>query len=920
MCAKKKIEQNIEYTTDAMLKLENIKKDYFVSNNSEPVHALKGININFRKNEFVSILGPSGCGKTTLLNIIGGLDKYTDGNLIIAGRSTKNYTDRDWDVYRNHRIGFIFQSYNLIPHQTVLGNVELALTISGMSKKERVEKAKKALDRVGLEGLYNKHPNQLSGGQCQRVAIARALVNEPEILLADEPTGALDTVTSKQIMDLIAEISKEKLVIMVTHNPEIAEEYSTRIIRLLDGLVIDDTNPCEDKQIKVNDNFNANNEKAKMSFPTAFRLSFRNLYSKLKRTALVCVAGSIGIVGVSTVLAVSSGIHGYIESMQDDMLSGNPITISEVTYDLNGLMSEASKFEQMDVLIEDGKINVNSMIEYLIAQSEILGNFNINNNITQDYIDYILDMPSEDYAAILLDYGIDVSNNIYMDWKYDGVSQPEEMSISALTKMYTSVLEKTQFAEHSSYVSQLGSLYKQAPNNPEYISNQYDILKGKIATEENEVMVVINKDSQLTDITLGQLGYYTQIEFLNIVYKATEDPEYSKDNEKYQFEYDEILNKEFYWYPNNEVFVKNENAFTKAMSPFTYNHINTKNDDGTYLMDKENGVKLKVVGILKPKSDTLYGCLQTGFYYTEALTKRILKDNLTSEIVDFMKNEESSFVKNDTFTSVLQETDSGVIPMGITYSYDYMYQGVEYPNNPAVVGDDSTSNILSFIMGGMGGTPSSAKASTLSLRNIGGNDVANYVSIYPVDFENKDKVTEYLDKWNHEGDIVVNDKTLALTDRDKIVYTDNLEIIITMINTMIDIITYALIVFTALSLVVSTVMIGIITYVSVVERVKEIGVIRSLGGRKKDVSYLFNAETFIIGLTSGVFGILITLGLSAIINLIVGSIAGIYTIASLRARDAIIMICVSVALTLISGLIPAKAAANKNPVEALRTE
>ena len=920
MCAKKKIEQNIEYTTDAMLKLENIKKDYLVGNNSEPVHALKGVNLNFRKNEFVSILGPSGCGKTTLLNIIGGLDKYTDGNLIIAGRSTKNYTDRDWDVYRNHRIGFIFQSYNLIPHQTVLGNVELALTISGMSKKERVEKAKKALDRVGLEGLYNKHPNQLSGGQCQRVAIARALVNEPEILLADEPTGALDTVTSKQIMDLISEISKEKLVIMVTHNPEIAEEYSTRIIKLLDGLVIDDTNPYKDNQIKVKDDFNANNEKAKMSFPTAFKLSFRNLYSKLKRTALVCVAGSIGIVGVSTVLAVSSGIHGYIESMQDDMLSGNPITISEVTYDLNGLMNEASKFEQAEVLFDDGKINVNSMIEYLIAQSEILGNFNINNNITQDYIDYILDMPSEDYASILLDYGIEVSNNIYMDWKYDGVSQPQEMSISALTKMYTSVLEKTQFAEHSSYVSQLGALYKQAPNNAEYISEQYDILKGKIATEENEVMVVINKDSQLTDITLGQLGYYTQQEFLNIVYKSTEDPDYLKENEKYQFEYDEIMNKEFYWYPNDQIFVKNENAFTKAISPFTYNNINTKNDDGTYLMDKEKGVKLKVVGILRPKSDTLYGCLQTGFYYTEALTKRILKDNLTSEIVNFMKTEESSFIKNDTFTSVLQDVNGTMTAMGITYTYDYRYKDQVYENNPAVVGDDSASSILSFIMGGMGATPSNAKASTLSLRELGGNDVANYVSIYPVDFENKNKVTEYLDKWNTEGDIVVNDKTLALTDRDKIVYTDNLEIIITMINTMIDIITYALIVFTALSLVVSTVMIGIITYVSVVERVKEIGVIRSLGGRKKDVSYLFNAETFIIGLTSGVFGILITLGLSAIINIIVGSIAGIYTIASLELRDAIIMICVSVALTLISGLIPAKAAANKNPVEALRTE
>ena len=912
--------------TQAMLKLINIKKDYQLGNSNEVVHALKGINLNFRKNEFVSILGPSGCGKTTLLNIVGGLDKYTDGDLIISNRSTKKYNDRDWDIYRNHRIGFIFQSYNLIPHQTILGNVELALTISGIKKKDRIEKAKKALDKVGLQGMYYKHPNQLSGGQCQRVAIARALVNEPEILLADEPTGALDTVTSKQIMDLIKEISKEKLVIMVTHNPEIAEQYSTRIIRLLDGLVIDDTNPFVE-DIKEESSFNKLNEKAKMSFWTAFKLSARNLISKAKRTVLVCVAGSIGIVGVSTVLAVSSGIQGYIDSMQDDMLSGNPITISEVTYDLNGLMGEANKFEQSQIIIEEGKINVNSMIEYLIAQSEILGNFNINNNITQDYIDYILNMPAEDYASILLDYGITVSNNIYTSWEYDDVSASKEISISALTKMYTSVLEKTQFAEHSSYVSQLGSLFAQAPNNAQYIENQYDILKGKIATAEDEVMVVINKDSQLTDITLGQLGFFTQVEFLNIVYGATNDTNYDENNHKPTFEYDEILDKEFYWYPNDEVFEKNTNSILSMTNPFTYNHINELDANGNYIINKDNGVKLKVVGILQPKSDTLYGCLQTGFYYTEALTKRILKENVSSEIVKYIKEEQSSFVSGDSFNSMIQKTDSGEVPLGISYYYDYIYQGQVFENIPAVVGSDASSGILSLIMGGMGGLgglggslPTTAKAYPISLRELGGNDVANFVSIYPVNFDNKNKVTSYLDKWNEEGSITVNGKTLELSDRDKIVYNDNLEIIITMINTMIDIITYALIVFTALSLLVSTVMIGIITYVSVVERVKEIGVIRSLGGRKKDVSHLFNAETFIIGLIAGIFGILITLGISAIINVIVGHFTGIYTIASLKLNQAIIMITVSVLLTSISGLIPARAAARKNPVDALRSE
>ena len=926
--AKRKLVKNETFImADAILKLENIKKDYFISNNSEPVHALKGVTINFRKNEFVSILGPSGCGKTTLLNIIGGLDKYSDGNLLINGRSTKNYNDRDWDVYRNHRIGFIFQSYNLIPHQTILGNVELALTISGMSKKERIEKAKKALDKVGLEGLYNKHPNQLSGGQCQRVAIARALVNEPEILLADEPTGALDTTTSKQIMDLISEISKEKLVIMVTHNPEIAEEYSTRIIKLLDGLVVSDSNPFKDKPIKTVET--NNNEKAKMSFATAFKLSLRNLISKFKRTVLVCVAGSIGIVGVSTVLAVSAGVQNYIESMQDDMLSGNPITISEVSYDLNGLLNEASKFEQSQIVIENGVVNVNSMIQYLIKQSETLGNYNINNNITQDYIDYLLAMPKEDRAAIVLDYGISMSNNIYTDWYYSEEDRANnistEMSISSLIRMYTSVLEKTEFAKHSSYVSQLGSIFAQAPNNAEYIEDQYDIIKGKVATEANEIMVVINKDSQLTDLVLGQLGYYTQEEFLNLVYESTDKSKFDENNKQMTFEYDEIMGKTFKWYPNDTIFVENTNAQTKTTQPFIYKNTNENNE-------LKDGVELKVVGILQPKKDTMYGCLTTGFYYTEALSKKVLNDNVNSLLSKFISEGKSQLVSNNSLTSFMSqiETPYGKIdvPMGISYKYTYYFEEngkkTAFENNVGFVGNDSSSSFMSILgsmMGGsIGGASSSTKYYSLSLRNIGGNNLANYVKIYPTSFEEKDRVTSYLDAWNEEGTIKLNDKELNLSDRDKISYDDNLEIVINMINTMINIITYALIVFTALSLVVSTVMIGIITYVSVVERVKEIGVIRSLGGRKKDVSHLFNAETFIIGLVSGVFGILITLGLSLIINAIVGHFTGIYTIAALPVSDAIAMITISILLTLISGLIPSRAAANKNPVEALRTE
>ena len=546
-----------------MLRLEKIIKDYKVADSY--VHALKGIDLAFRSNEFVSILGPSGCGKTTLLNIIGGLDKYSSGDLFINGISTRNFKDKDWDVYRNHRIGFIFQSYNLIPHQTILGNVELALTIAGLSKEERTARAKRAIDRVGLAGQYSKKPNQLSGGQCQRVAIARALVNEPEILLADEPTGALDTQTSIQIMELIQEISKEKLVIMVTHNPDLAKQYSTRIVRLLDGQLISDSNPytleeeCQEVVAPKEEKVENKKERAKMSFWTAFKLSLKNLFTKKARTALICIAGSIGIIGVSSVLAVSSGVQGYITSLQDDMLSGNPVQISETAYDLSAMMSGMGMTEKLDSLeIIDGKINVNSIMKHLISQGQAMDKMQISNNITQDYIDYVYTIDKAYAAAITLDYGIDVTNNIYTDFQVNYRDPKKDtISVSAIKEIYTSVLKETEYSKYASYVTGLTNVFQQAPNDKNYILSQYDLLYGDdLATKDNEIMIVVNKDQELTDLLLAQLGYYAQDQFINTMYRHLNDPNYDPTIDKNRFDYEELVGKKFYYLPNDEIYQK----------------------------------------------------------------------------------------------------------------------------------------------------------------------------------------------------------------------------------------------------------------------------------------------------------------------------------------------------------------------------
>ncbi|MBQ8293223.1 MAG: ABC transporter ATP-binding protein/permease [Bacilli bacterium] len=885
-----------------MLRLKNIKKDYVMADTT--VEALKGISISFRENEFVSILGPSGCGKTTLLNIIGGLDKYSDGTLYIDDISTKKFDDRDWDTYRNHRIGFIFQSYNLIPHQTVLENVELALTIGGVSKDERIKRAKEALDKVGLKDQYNKKPNQLSGGQCQRVAIARALVNEPEILLADEPTGALDTQTSIQIMDLIKEISKDRLVIMVTHNPELAEKYSTRIVKLLDGELTYDSNPFNPKEEEKNQTEKV--KKPKLSFWTAFRLSARNLRSKFKRTLMVCFAGSIGIIGVATVLSVSTGITGYVNSMQDDMLSGNPITIAEETINLELMMAgmdASTKNEAIKESVEDGKVNVQYLIEFLAERSEMANNMLVSNDINQEYLDYLAGMPEDIYETIATYYDVDVKNNLYTNISLEEYGE-QTMSLSAIEYLYYKMLQETEeFKDYASFVSQVANVFSQYPNNPDFILEQYDIIsdpnKSYLPTKENEIMIVVSENTDLTDLLLAQLGYYTQEEFLNICYRATDDEKYNPSLDKNKFTYEELLGKTFTYYPNDTIYNKADatNPMSKS-NPFTYNAYEDTN--------WETGMDLKITAVLRLKEGISYGSLSSGIYYTPAFTKKMINDGVNSEIVKYL---------NDTEQESFNSTSYNGIGMGITYKISFAINDVLHENITGFVGNTS---MMASMMGSMTGQLN--EVFTLTLRDLGGIDMPNRIAIYPTNFDLKDQVTDYLDAWNEEGNITINGKIYKLEDRTEIIYTDSLELVINLINNMINIVTYALVAFTALSLVVSTVMIAIITYVSVIERVKEIGVIRSLGGRKKDVSRLFNAEAFIIGLSSGVIGIGVTYLLSALINAIVGSLTGIYTIATLPISIAVIMICISILLTSISGLVPARLASKKDPVVALRTE
>ena len=933
-----------------MLRLDNIVKDYDVAGGK--VHALKGVSLAFRSSEFVSVLGASGCGKTTLLNIIGGLDKYTSGDLVINGRSTRLFKDKDWDVYRNHRVGFVFQSYNLIPHQTVLGNVELALTIAGISKAERKKRAAAALEKVGLGDQLNKRPNQLSGGQCQRVAIARALVNDPEILLADEPTGALDSVTSIQIMDLMKEIAGERLVIMVTHNPELAEKYSTRIIKLQDGMVISDSNPysAEEEENeraaretsdddpsateKAGRQSAENTEKAKMGFGTAFALSARNLIAKRGRTIMVGIAGSIGIIGVAIVLAFSSGITGYIQSMQNDMLSGYPLYVAESSIDYTALLNMTMNMSQQDdkSWYKDNKIYVNSVTKTI---TELAGT-TTTNDITQEYIDYVNAMPKEYTEAVQFNYGIEFAHNVYTNFDYDeeGATDSEgnpivsrEMSITGIRSVYTSILEKIEaYAAYTSLISSVPAL-SEIPDNKDYVLSQYDLVAGEYPdqTDEGALILVLNADGEINDLTLAQLGYVSSKEFRNYAYKLAGEDEYYQEGYEdigsKEYDYSEFVGedaKTFTYYPNSMIFDKIEDG------RYTYHPYSDELDaqDENASLARE----LKVSCVLKLKDDVLYGSLQNGMYYTKALTDYVrgieLGEDTRSQIVTDAMNAETE----DKYVT------------GVTYSYVYYYD--EKDENENVVHDvkgeansvglgksltslssmDSTEVMLKiqeYIMAGdttglgeyLMYLMSNATNRAVYLSDLGGAAMPEMITFWIDNFDDKDLVTAYLDVWNETHD-----------EAEQIQYTDTVGVLMTIVNTLIQMITVGLVAFTSVSLVVSTVMIGIITYVSVVERIKEIGVIRAMGGRKRDVKNLFTAETFIIGLLAGLIGIIVTYLLSIVANIIIGTITGVYTIAALPPWQALIMVALSVVLTLISGLLPASKAAKQDPVVALRTE
>lgn len=891
-----------------MLKLQGIKKDYKVADGF--VHALKGIDLEFRKNEFVCILGQSGCGKTTLLNIIGGLDHYTEGDLIIEGKSTKNFKDRDWDVYRNHRIGFIFQTYNLIPHQTVLGNVELALTIAGLTREERRRRAKEALERVGLGAELNKRPNQLSGGQMQRVAIARALVNNPDILLADEPTGALDSKTSVQIMELIKEISGERLVIMVTHNPELAEDYANRIVRLKDGSVESDSNPYvgEDRGEQWDnsreENIAAEQKKAgkkkkartRMSFLTSLALSARNLLTKKGRTILTSIAGSIGIISVSLVLALSSGFNNYILRTEEDMLSYYPITVTENTFDMTAVMAEMMNIREMpDMEKLQDKAYVNSFLTGLAK------NMAVTNDISEEYLDYIGEIDPKKINAVQYGNGVSLVDNLFTDVLVGGVIHDGKVTDQVVRNLSLSQLKAFYINELRTYAPNynnllgmadfFGNIVHKMPDTADnsaegyadFVLSQYDIIgeNAHFPRNKNEVVLVVGENNMITDMTAAQLGILDEKNFIS---PFLEENGMAEEEWDHLIDLDQIIGKKYVLYYNDAVYSETGNSPLTGGYPFAY-----QGERETLGTTEEEGMELTVTAILRLKEGYTYGCLQDGLNLTEETIEAYISHNKQSKIVKWL-NSDAAKVPQEM---IGQFGAQAQIPAGIDIYF-------------------SPSVHLNARKGFFNAGPFTLTYSMEDLnRSLGGDNTPNSIYIYPKDFESKTAVIEHLDAWN---DLKTTEES------EKITYTDTVGLLMGMVQTMLDVITYVLVAFTAISLVVSSVMIGIITYVSVVERVKEIGVLRSLGARKRDIKNLFNAETFIIGLGAGLIGILVTYLLEIPINAIIYALSGIAGIASLPILTAVLMVVISVGLTLVSGLIPASKAAKKDPVIALRTE
>ena len=871
-----------------MLTLQNITKDYIMGNSC--VSALRGVNISFRRNEFVSILGPSGCGKTTLLNIIGGLDRYTSGDLMIDGISTKKYKDRDWDAYRNHSVGFVFQSYNLIPHQSVLSNVELALTLSGVSKKERRARAIAVLEKVGLGDQLTKRPNQLSGGQMQRVAIARALVNDPSILLADEPTGALDSETSVQIMELLKEVAEDRLVIMVTHNPELAEAYSTRIIRLLDGKIIDDTMPYAEPSEAVRKHSKV--KKPSMSFFTALSLSLNNLLTKKARTILISFAGSIGIIGIALILSMSNGVQLLIDRMERETLSSYPITIERTSVDLSSMMDMGTALRDDTVREDDHIYSVNvmtGMMDTMLQGSKTnqLGQF-------KEYLETNGDTIRDLTADIAYTY--ETPLNIYRLHPNGTYIQTNPNNLMADLGLMT----ESSSAVASPMTMSL-DVWSRLMDNEELLASQYDIVAGHMPENYNEVVLFVSAENEITDFSLYSLGLVDPAGLKQSLSDAAAGKETVIDTETHSYSYEDILDLEYKLLVNTDVYVQEGDQWVD------------KSQDDTFMMTLlNNSESIQVVGILRPAENATTGVITGMIGYRRDLMLHLMDKVNTSPIVLAQKADPHTDVFSglpfttedikDSYTFAEFQTHVATLPaeqQGELMGYFGQLTTAGYSE------DDAATKLMQSILAGADGSYEG------NLTKLGVADPAepSAILLYPTDFEAKDQISNLIDEYNYGKE-----------EEEKLVYTDYIGLMISSITTIINAVSYILIAFVSVSLVVSSIMIGIITYISVLERTREIGVLRSIGASKKDISRVFNAETLTIGLTAGILGIAATIFLLWPINAIIESLTEFSDVAALPSQGAVILILISMLLTFIAGLIPARIASKKDPVIALRSE
>ena len=846
-----------------MLELKKITKIYKVADTKQK--ALDNINIKFRKNEFVSILGQSGSGKTTMLNIIGGLDNYDSGDLIINGVSTKKYNDRDWDTYRNHRVGFIFQSYNLISHQTALQNVELALTLSGVSKSARRKKAIQVLKRVGLEKQINKKPNQMSGGQMQRVAIARALVNDPDILLADEPTGALDSETSIQVIDLLKEIAQDKLVIMVTHNPELAERYSTRIVTLLDGEVTSDSNPYNEEEEYEKPK---KTKKSKMSFKTAFGLSLNNLITKKGRTILTAFAGSIGIIGIALILSLSNGIQLYIDRTEKETLSSYPLVIQKESVDMSTMLQTLISANEKKEYDDDEIHSVNVIGDMLTTINQ-----KVDKNDLKSFKKYIeKDSKMKNYTTDVK-YGYNITMNLYKN-DLENIVRVNPTTVFDSLGMTTGGMSSAYSTYMSSY-----DVFTELISNEKLLKQQYKLVDGNWPSNYNEMILMIDENNQIPDYTLYSLGILSQDElqkqFDNMV--AGEKVEFEESSYKTS----DLIGTTFKLVLNADYYEKDGELWID------------KSEDEEYIKKiLENSEEVKIVGIVKPKEEAI-GVQDAGIVgYTHELTEHLINKTNEKEIVKSqVENKDINVFTNKEFSRDTKFDYSELSPEEIMY-----FQSLS-PEELAEVMATYTENMQATYQENM---------TKLGICDIEDPDK---ISIYPKDFDSKEEIENIIDKYNEGKE-----------EEDKITYTDIVGIMMSSVSGIVNVISGVLIAFVAISLIVSSIMIAIITYISVIERTKEIGILRAIGASKKDISRVFNAETLIEGAAAGVMGILVTLLINIPINLIIKNILNISGISKLPIDGAIVLIIISILLTVLAGFIPSKIASKKDPVDALRTE